>query len=353
MTATHGEINMAEQKNTQSAAPTPEVLKPQSAKAVETPAAAAVPLKDSKVLKHLKRGTYRPSHKATFIGLGVVVLILGLNAVVITLVMRNQGTANADSNRSQVTISADALDKIGVSKNTIGNAGEELIVGPNAHFNGTVTVNSDVSIAGQLKLNSKFSASDASLAQLQAGKTSLESLNVNGDGTVTNFNLRKDLSVVGASNLQGPVTIGQLLTVSNNVNISGNLAVGGVLSARGFQASSLTSDTTLTIGGHILTRPTGVSASPGNALGSSGTMTISGSDAAGTIAANIGVNAQPGVIAYVQFAQPYSSTPHVVVTPVGVGANTYILNRSGNGFTVVVSNALPPGGFSFDYIVMQ
>lgn len=340
---------MADQKSTSSTPPAPEVLKPHSSTAaVETSAASG-----ATKLKLPHRGTYRPSHKATFIGLGVVVAILGINVAVIMFLMRGQTVANAATDHSSVTLSASALDKIGVSRNTIGNSGEMLIVGPNAQFNGTLTVNSDVSIAGQLKLNSKFSASDASLAQLQAGKTALESVDVNGDGTVSNFNLRKDLSVAGATKLQGPVTIGQLLTVANNVNVSGNLAVGGILSARGFQASSLTSDTTLTIGGHIMTRPMAVSASPGDALGNNGTMSISGSDAAGTISAGIGTGAQPGVIAYVRFAQSYGGTPHVVVTPVGVPANVYILNRSGSGFTVAVSNGLPPGGFAFDYIVVQ
>lgn len=348
---------MADQKPTTAAntPPAPEVLKPQTGK-IDAAPVAKTPAEEkaaAKAAKHSRRGTYRPSHKATFIGLAVVVAILGLNAGVISFIMRNQGNVSADTNRSEVTLSASALDKIGVNKTTLGNAGEELVVGPNSRFNGTVTMNSDVSIAGQLRLNSKFSASDASLAQLQAGKTSLESLDVNGDATVSNFNLRKDLSVVGATKLQGPVTIGQLLTVTNNVNVSGNLAVGGILSVRGFSASSLASDTTLTIGGHILTRPVGVSATAGNALGTGGTMSVSGSDAAGTVSAGIGVGAQPGVIATVRFAQPYSGTPHVIVTPVGVAANVYILNRSGNGFTIAVSNALPPGGFAFDYIVMQ
>lgn len=326
--------------------PAPEVLRPQSD---STPVPEAAPPKKSLRLNHL---TYRPSHKATFIGLAVVAAILLINAIVISFVMNSQAQSNATGRPGEVSISSAALDKLGVSRNPIGNAGTELIVGPNSRFNGKVTVASDVSIAGQLKLSSKFSASDASLAKLQAGDTSLNQLNVNGDATATNLNLRKDLTVLGATKLQGPVTVSQLLTVTNSMNVVGNLAVGGVLSARGFQASSLVSDSTLTIGGHIITRGTAPGVGPGSGLGANGTVSISGNDAAGTVAANIGTGGGNGILAQVAFRNQYGTTPHVVITPVGGGGNFYI-NRSSGGFSISVSGPLAPGGYAFDYIVMQ
>ncbi len=210
-----------------------------------------------------------------------------------------------------------------------------------------------MTVAGQFKLNSKFSASDASLAKLEAGDTSLGQLNVNGDGTVSSLNLRKDLLVTGLTRLQGAVTVSQVLTVNNNLNVSGNLAVGGVLTARGFQASSLVSDTTLTIGGHIITRGAAPGVGPGSALGSNGTVSISGNDAAGTVAANIGVGAGNGIIANVAFRAQYGSTPHVVVTAVGAGVGSVYVNRSIGGFSIGVNGSLAPGGYAFDYIVMQ
>lgn len=303
---------------------------------------------------HLRRhGTYRPSHKATFIGLAVVVAILAVNAGVIAFVLRGQGEGGESVNRETVTLSTETLDKLGVSRNPVGNAGTELTVGPNAKFNGTVTVGSDVSIAGQLSLNSRFSANDASLTNLQAGNTSLAQLNVNGDGTLSNLNLRNDLTVVGATRIQGPMTLSQLLTVNNSVNISGNLAVGGTLSARGFQASSLVSDTTLTIGGHIISRGAAPGVSPGGALGSNGTVSISGSDAAGTIGVNFGTGGGNGILATVTFRQPYGSTPRVVVTGVGQGMGSLYVFRSSTGFSVGVQGSVAPGGYAVDYIVMQ
>lgn len=332
--------------------PAPEALKPQSGNATPAPDKTEK-ASTSKATPRPRHVTYRPSHKATFIGLAVVVGILAINALVIVFVMRGQEKVSADISQDAVVLSPETLDGLGVSRTAVGNLGTELIVGPNSRFNGKVTVGSDMTIGGQLQLNSKFSASDASLAKLEAGDTAVQQLNVNGDGTVTNLNLRRDLTVVGTTRLQGPVTMSQLLTVNNSVNIAGNLAVGGVLSARGFQASSLTSDTTLTIGGHIVTRGPAPRVSPGGGLGSNGTVSISGSDVAGTIAVNIGVGGGNGTLATVTFARQYGATPRVVASGGGRGMGGVYVTRNSTGFTVGIDNSVSPGGYTVDYIVMQ
>ena len=335
--------------------PAPEVLKPQSEHADAKPDAA--PAKDAakpaKPATKLRRGSYRPSHKATFIGLIVVVAIIAINVVIIMFVMRGQEKAGAETSKDAVTLSPAVLESLGVSRTPVGDVGTELIVGPNSRFNGKVVMGSDVSIGGQLQLNSKFTASDASLAKLQAGDTAVQQLNVNGDGTITNLSLRGNLAVVGTTQLQGPVTVSQLLTVNNSLNVAGNLSVGGVLSARGFQASSLTSDTTLTIGGHIITRGAAPRVSPGGALGSNGTVSISGSDVAGTIAVNIGVGGGNGTLATVTFSRAYNATPRVVASGGGRGMGGVYVTRNSNGFTIGIDNSVSPGGYTVDYIVMQ
>lgn len=343
-----------ETNKTSAEPPKPEVLKPQADTTSSTPpvgsGGASSP---TKTLVRPRHATYRPSHKATFIGLAVVIAILAINVAVIAFVMKSQGDEEAQAEQGAVTLSSGVLNTLGVSRNTIGDTGAELVVGPNSKFNGNVTIGSDVSIAGELRLNSKFSASDASLAKLEAGDTSLGQLNVNGDGTLSNLNLRNDLSVVGLTRLQGPVTVSQLLTVNNSLNVAGNMAVGGVLSARGFQASSLVSDTTLTIGGHIITRGPAPGVSAGSAVGANGTVSISGNDASGTVAVNAGTNAGGGIVAFVSFRSQYSGTPHVVVTAVGPGAGSVYINRNASGFSIGVNGALTTGGHAFDYIVMQ
>jgi hypothetical protein len=343
--------NTPDTKDKSTDSPAPEVLHSQSDGGSSASAVAAA--EKIKARARLRRGTYRPSHKATFIGLGVVVGILAINVVIIMFVFNSQNKSTTGTTQSEVTISPEVLDKLGVSRNAVGTVGAELVVGPNARFNGKITVASDVSIAGQLKLNSKFIATDASLTKLEAGDTSLGQLNINGDGTVTNLNIRKDISVVGATRLQGPVTISQLVTINSGLNVAGNLALGGTLSVRGLQASSLTSDTTLTIGGHIITRGSAPGVFRGSAVGTNGSVSISGNDASGTVAVNTGTGAGGGILAQVTFRSQYGTTPHVVVSAVGAGIGSVYVSRTIGGFSIGVDAALAPGGYAFDYIVMQ
>lgn len=331
----------------QGATPQPEELQPASAgqKAQSSTTEIKTGVKSRRI-------AYRPSKRATFLGLGAIILILAAVSAGLFFLIRGQGGLQSALFGDQVTISSEALESLGVSKNQVSTQGAELVVGPNARFNGKVKLGGDVSIAGQLQLNNTLSASAANLATLQAGNTTIGQLNVSGESTFGTVNARNDLNVVGTTRLQGPVNMSQLLTVNNNLNVAGNIAVGGTLSVRTFQASSLTSDTTLTIGGHVITRGSAPSVGAGGAVGSSGTVSISGNDASGTVAVNTGTGAGNGIVAQVTFRQAYATTPHVVVTPIGLGVKFYV-NRSPSGFTIGVSEALPPGGFAFDYIVMQ
>ena len=334
-------------------APAPEVLKPRAADGSETPEATSAPAASTErklVPRHHQ--TYHPSHRATFIGLAVVVAILAINAVIIGVVLKGQAKSKSQANQGLVQVSQAALDKLGVNQSSGGDLGVQLVVNPNAKFNGDLTIGGDTSIAGQLKLNSKFTATDASLAQLEAGNTSLQKLDVNGDTTTGNLNLRQDLLVTGTSRLQGPTIMSQLLTVNNNVNIAGTLSVGGTLAVNSLHVSTIIVDSTATFGGHIITSGAAPGVSGGGGLGSNGTVSISGNDQAGTVGVNAGVGASGGLVANVSFHSRYATAPHVVVTPIG-NIGTFYISRTSSGFSIFVGNALSPGGYAFDYIVEQ
>lgn len=330
----------------QSQAPKPEELKPVEPTQAQTEAPTI------KTGIKSRRIAYRPSKKGTFIGIAVVIGILAAVSVGLFLLIRGQGGLQSALFGDQVMIDPGTLEALGVSRNQVSTQGAELIVGPNARFNGKVLMGGDVSVAGQLQLNNALSASSANLGNLQAANVSLGQLNVSGDGTLNTLNARQDVNVAGSTRLQGPVSIGQLLTVNNNLNVAGSIAVGGTLSVRNFQASSLTSDTTLTIGGHIITRGNAPGVSAGGGVGSNGTVSISGNDSSGTVAVNTGTGAGNGIVAQVSFTRAYATIPHVVVSPIGIGVKYYV-NRSPSGFSIGVSEPMPPGGFAFDYIVMQ
>ncbi|MCX6728247.1 MAG: hypothetical protein NTV39_00540 [Candidatus Saccharibacteria bacterium] len=332
--------------------PAPEVLRSQfddPSKAAATPEQGAVPAAKPKP----RHNIYRPSHKATFIGLGVVAVILLINAAIIIVLMNIQSKNNSEVSIGGVKISPEVLETLGVSRNTVGKTGSELVVNPDAKFTGNITVGGNIQIAGKLEMNSGILASEATFTKLSAGDTSLSKLNVNGDATISGLVLRNNLSVAGSTTLQGPVVVSSLMTVSNNMNVAGNLAVGGVLSVRSFEASSLTSDTTLTIGGHIITRGSSPGVSKGSGLNAVDTVSISGSDAAGTVNVNIGAGGRSGTVANISFVQQYANTPHVIITAIGSGVtDAYIASRTSTGFSIGVGS-IAVGGHSFDYIIMQ
>ncbi len=329
---------------------TPVVLKPRTANAAppsEGPAGGQ-PAKPPQA-KTRRHRSYRPSHKATFIGLAAVIAILLINAVILGLVLKGKSKTIGVGVNGKVTLSQGVLNQIGVSNNTIGESSDELIVVPNSQFNGKLKVAGDTNIGGQLFVNNKLSGSDASLTQLEAGNTSLQQLNVSGASTLSGLNLRSNLAVTGTTQLQGAVTINQLLTVNNSLNVVGNLSVGGTFSARSFTSSG-----TFTIGGHVITTGASPGVGPGGpALGSNGTVSISGNDAAGRIAINIGVGATSGTLANVAFHTQFGSVPRIVISPNGVAGSFYVLNSSVGGFSVGVGGGLPPGGYAIDYIVEQ
>jgi hypothetical protein len=337
--------------NQQGGSPEAETLKTRSETAAQATAAGGAPASTrSPSAKESRHRSYRPSHKATFIGLAVVVVILAINVLILELVLKKQAKNENLLTKGQVTISSADLSRLGIDRNAIGASAVQLTVAPDAQFKGKVTVAGGTVISGQLTLNSKLTGTDANLSQLQAGDTSLSKLNVNGDSTVSSLNLRKDLIVSGLSQLQGPVTLKQLLTVNSNATISGNLSVGGVLSVNTFSVQSLV------VNGHLITSGPAPNVGPGGAaLGSNGSVSISGNDAAGTVAINIGSGPNGnGLLANVAFRTQYSNVPRVVISPVGIGAGFYVSNISAAGFSIGITGNLPLGSsLRINYIVEQ
>lgn len=335
-------------EDNQPSGPPPEELKPQADQPSHADNSEAT---DDKKPSKRRRGTYRPSHKATFLGIAVVAAILAINVGAIVFLMKSKSDA-AQANKDQVTIGPVALDKLGVSRNKVDNKGLKLTIGPDTQFNSNLTVAGNASIGGQLQLNGPFSASSASFSSLKAGDTALSKLNVNGDASVSNLAVRSNLSVQGTTHLSGALTTGGMLTVNNNANFAGNLSVGGSLSAGRFNTSNLVVSSDLTVGGHLITRGYAPSVSRGSAVGSNGTVSISGNDLSGTVAVNAGVGAGGGIVARINFHSQYGYTPHVVITPIGPGAHDVYVNRDSTGFSIGVGS-LSTGGHAFDYVVTQ
>ena len=334
--------------------PEPESLATQPDDGSQAPKVAVAEIAAKKRAKSgaPRRMTYRPSHKATFIGIGIVIAVLAVNAGVIWFIIQSQ-SAEKEVDRTSVTLSSETLDSLGVTRNDTGKSAEELLIGPNTTFAGTLTVAEKTSLSGELVLNNKLTAQNATLTKLDAGETSVSTLNINGDATATTLNLRQDLNVAGATRLQGAVTVGQILTVTGGLNVGGNVAVNGTLSVNSLQVNNLALNSSLTIGGRIISSGSAPNVGTGSGSGSNGSVSISGNDTAGTVVANVGVGGGNGTIVQVAFRSAYGNTPRVIISPVGTGVPYAYVNRSAGGFSIAVNGALAPGGYVFDYVVIQ
>src|SRR4051812_42036089 len=117
-------------------APAAEELQPRTVDSAPPP----VNPPDSKAAKKLLHRSYRPSHKATLIGIAVVMLILAVNAVVIGLVLKKQAKKDDLVAKGQVSISASELNQLGINRGNIGDSGVLLTVAPDAQFKGKLSV---------------------------------------------------------------------------------------------------------------------------------------------------------------------------------------------------------------------
>ena len=98
--------------------------------------------------------------------------------------------------------------------------------------------------------------------------------------------------------------------------LTGPVTFSGTFSAASFTTQSLTIEENLEVKKHIDAAGPTPNVSGGSAIGSGGTVTLSGTDTAGTITINVGSGAGSGVLAKVTFRNAFDGTPHVVITPV-------------------------------------
>jgi len=216
----------------------------------------------------------------------------------------------------------------------VGDAKQTLDIQSNTVFEGQLLARSDLSVAGSLKVG---------------GNLALPSITISGNANLAQAGITGPLSVGGDTNLQGG------LTVQKNLAVTGSASFGS-LSVSALSVTSLSVKNDFSISKHIVTSGGTPSRVSGTALGSGGTVSISGSDTAGSISINTGGSPPAGLFITVTFTQKFASTPHVVITPVGSAAGSlqYYINRDANGFSIGTVNAPPAGSnFGFDYVVID
>ena len=232
-------------------------------------------------------------------------------------------------------LSQQDLENLASSDQQVGDAQQTLTIASNAVFNGRVLVRNDLDVAGTIRVG---------------GALSLPGITVSGTSAFENVQVANNLSIAGNSAVQGT------LTVQQNLSVGGSASFAGQISAPSLSVERLILNQDLQINRHIdAGGPTPV-ASRGSAVGGAGTVSVSGTDTAGTVSINFGPGSAAGIIASINFANNFSQTPHVVITPVGSScANlNYYVNRTTGGFSIGTTNVGGPStSCACDYIAID
>ena len=231
------------------------------------------------------------------------------------------------------------IDDLLGSDARVGDPQQILTVESDSVFSGRVLIRDGLDVAGPIRVG---------------GSLSLPGITVSGSSAFDDVTINQ-LSIAGDATVQGQLSVQEGLTVSGPVTFS------GTFSAAAFAIESLEVNQDLILRRHIDAGGPTPGVSSGGAGGSGGTVTISGTDTAGTVTVNVGAGAAAGVLATVNFANSFTGTPHVVITPVAAQGSAiitgtqkfYLSSRTTTTFSIAVSGGLPSGSVSFDYIVID
>ena len=263
-----------------------------------------------------------------------ILIMLIATAVVIVLTVKSKNSTTSKNTINSQGLSESTLKQLANSEATIGNSSQILNIESNAIFSGAVLVKKDLEVAGNIKMN---------------GALALPGITVSGTSTLNQIQAQ-------TLNLSGAATVSGTLTARNGLNVTGNGSFTGNVSATQVTTGSLQLNGDLILTHHI----TGGGAIPGvtrgNAVGSGGTASVSGSDTSGSITINTGSGPGAGCFATIDFTKSFGGTPHVSVTPIGAAAAgiPFYVNRSSSSFSVCTTSPAPSGQtFGFDYIILN
>jgi len=264
--------------------------------------------------------------------------LLAVISLIIIFIVINSSNKEA-AKQSEVVpqqLTQDAIDSLSSNEATVGDPKQLLSVESNAVFAGKVLVRGGLDVAGPIKVG---------------GDLSLPGITVSGKSQFDEVQLNS-LSIAGDTNVQGT------LTVQNGLTVNGKATFGGEIAAPSITVDALSVTGDIQFTRHIDAGGATPTVSNGAATGSGGTVTISGTDTAGTVTINKGSGGGNGILASVTFATAFNDNPHVTITPVtsspSLAIGTYYLSsRSTTGFTISVGALSATGSISFDYIVVD
>jgi cytoskeletal protein CcmA (bactofilin family) len=263
----------------------------------------------------------------------LVLLLSGGFATI--LYLRNKSVTSNTNNVNQQSLSSDALQKLAANGIQVGDPKQVLNIQSNSVFGGTVLVKGELQVAGGLKIGS--------------GNLAISDVNINGSATINQLQAQA-VAVAGNIAIQGSMSVQKNLSVSGDGTFSGGITASKIVTDKLELSGDLVVTRHVIAGGGIPSRTNG------NALGGGGTTSVSGSDTAGTMSINTGDSPAAGCFATVKFVNAYTSSPRVIITPVGSGAAglQYYVNRNATTFSICTASAPPANTqFGYDYVVIN
>lgn len=267
--------------------------------------------------------------------LGFVLLIIISLIIVFVVIQSSNKQAAEEQKITTQELTQEAIDSLTSNEATVGDPKQLLSVESNAVFAGKVLIRDGLDVAGPIKVGGDLNLPGITVS----GKSAFDEVQVN------------TLSIAGDASVQG------ILTVQKNLTVNGQGSFSGPISAPSLTVDALSLSGDIQFGRHIDAGGGTPSVSAGS-VGSGGTVSISGTDTAGTVTVNAGSGAGNGVIATVTFTNAFNGNPHVVFTPVTTQGNIFntatffIQSRNSTSFNIA-SNGAFSGSISFDFIVID
>lgn len=224
----------------------------------------------------------------------------------------------------------------GTSASTNANGGNLILSGGLAGGSGT---NGGVLVHPQADSATAFQVADAS-------SNVLFGIDTTGNGAISI-----------QARTSGTISIGTVNNLAVTIGTAGGTLT--VASPATF-TSTLTVNNNLTIGRHVLsTNASGTTTiAAGAAACTSPTVSLSGSDTAGTVTITTGTGCSAGgLLATISFASAYGAGPRVILTPAGTNGATlqYYNGTSGTSSFTIDTNTTPANStiYKYNYIVIQ
>ncbi|MBP9852892.1 MAG: hypothetical protein QG629_403 [Patescibacteria group bacterium] len=261
----------------------------------------------------------------------LLLLLAGVVIAVTYLASKRQDAAKVDTQ----SLSTETLKDLANNDVSVGQPKQVLSVQSNAVFAGRVLIRDRLEVAGPIQVG---------------GALNVPGITVSGNSVFEAISVNKDLSVIGNIATQGQ------LSAQKGITSGGGGTFNGPVSAPAITTNNLQLNGNLNLTRHLAAGGANPARTNGPALGSGGTVAVSGSDIAGSINVNTGNGASAGCFVTVNFAQRYNNTPRVIVTPVGAAAGDIgmYVNRSTTSFSVCAAKAPPSlASFGFDYFTVE